>query len=223
MPEIVTNEPAALLLSAPQQDVVLPVKSALDGLQHIDAKLFSERLSELVYLSNVLIAGTILDGKRCDEVAAAQAALATCNIGLSYLGEDTSDADAVCEGLVRLFRIGWQILLQIPKHLTAQLVSTLRSTEFTAKLFDRRWILSEVDATLDELVGHVDNSRFSEAKTNLAFISLVIEPETCDALQLLISDYPRYPLDGQLRYIESMEDISNIDNFMATLGHHARS
>lgn len=220
--EIVTDKPSALLLSGPEQDDVLAVKSALDGLQHVDPELFSERLSELVYLSNVLIAGTVLDGKRFDEVEAAHAALATCNIGMSYLGEDNGDAQFIREGLVRLFRIGWQILLQIPKHVTEQLVSTLRSTEVTKKLFDRRWILSEVDGTLDELVEHVDNARFSEAKTNLVFISLVVEQDTCDALQLMISDYPRYPFDNRTRYIESMDDISNIDNFLGSLADYAK-
>ena len=141
---------------------------------------------------------------------------------MSYLGEGMGDDQSVREGLVRLFRIGWQILLQIPKHVTEQVVATLRSTEVTQKLFDRRWILSEVDATLDELVEHVNNARFGEANTNLVFISLVIEQETCDALQLMISDYPRYPLDSQTRYIESMDDISNIDNFLGSLANYAK-
>jgi hypothetical protein len=220
--EIVTNEPSTLRLSAPEQDDVLPVKCALDGLQHIDAKLFSDRLSELVYLSNVLIAGTILDGKRFDETEAAHAVLATCNIGMSYLGGDMADDQSVRDGLVRLFRIGWQILLQIPRHVTAQLVATLRSSEVTQKLFDRKWILSEVDATLDELVEQVDNARFSDAKTSLMFISLVVEQRTCDALQVMISDYPRYPLDHQIRYVESMHDLSNIDHFLGSLADHAK-
>ena len=51
------------------------LKSALDALQHVDPALFSERLSELVYLSNVLIAGTMLDGKRFEEVEAARQCL----------------------------------------------------------------------------------------------------------------------------------------------------
>ena len=220
--EIVTNDPPTLLLSAPEQADVLPVKSVLDGLQHIDAKLFAERLSELVYLSNVLIAGTILDGKRFDETEAAHAVLATCNIGMSYLGEDLADDQSVRDGLVRLFRIGWQILLQIPRHVTAQLVATLRSSEVTQKLFDRKWILSEVDATLDELVEQVDNARFSDAKTSLMFISLVVEQHTCDALQVMISDYPRYPLEHQIRYVESMNDLSNIDHFLGSLADHAK-
>ncbi|MFP6815858.1 MAG: hypothetical protein VB949_09365 [Pseudomonadales bacterium] len=215
--EIVVNEPSALLLTTSATEEVLPVKSVRDGLQHVDGKLFSERLSELVYLSNVLIAGTMLDGKRFDEVEAAHAALATCNIGMSYLSDDVAEEEAVRDGLVRLFRIGWQILLQIPKHVTLQLVSTLRSTEITTRLFDRRWILSEVDATLDELVEHVDQARFDEARTSLAFVSLVIEQETCDALQLMVSDYPRYPLGTEPRFVESMDDLSKIDDFLGSL------
>ena len=147
--------------------------------------------------------------------------VATCNIGMSYL-EDMGDDQSVRDGLVRLFRIGWSILQQIPSHVTGQLVATLRSTDVTTRLFDRKWILSEVDATLDELVDHVSKARFGEAKTNLAFISLVVEQETCEALQLLISDYPRYPLDRQTRYIVSMDDITNINNFLDSLADCAR-
>jgi hypothetical protein len=224
--EIVSDEPTTLLLSAPDPADVLPVKSALDGLQYKDANLFAQRLSELVYLSNVLIAGTILDGKRFEEVEAAHAVLATCNIGMSYLGEDLEEDrggdQSVRDGLVRLFRIGWQILLQIPKHVTEQLVATLRSAEVTQKLFDRKWILAEVDATLDELVEQVDSARFGDAKTSLMFISLVVEQQTCDALQVMISDYPRYPLERQIRYVESMDDLSNIDNFLGALASHAK-
>ena len=219
--EIVTNDRSILLLSAPVQDDVLPVKSALERLQRDDAELFSRRLSELIYLSNVLIAGTTVNGRRFDDTQAAQAVLATCNVGMSYL-EEMGDDQSVRDGLVRLFRIGWSILQQIPSHVTGQLVATLRSTDVTTRLFDRKWILSEVDATLDELVDHVSKARFGEAKTNLAFISLVIEQETCEALQLLISDYPRYPLGQQTRYIASMDDITNINNFLDSLADCAR-
>ena len=141
---------------------------------------------------------------------------------MSYLSDDEADTDPVRDGLVRLFRIGWQILLQIPKHVAEQLVSTLRSNEVSKKLFDRRWILSEVDATLDELIDHVDNGRFGEARVSLVFISLVVEQETCDALELMISDYPRYPLDNKTRYIESMDDITNINHYLSSLADHAK-
>lgn len=220
--EIITDNSSTLLLSAPDQADVLPIKSALDNLQRIDAKLFAERLSELVYLSNVLIAGTTIRGKRFDEVEAAHAILSTCNIGMSYLSDDKEDTVPVRDGLVRLFRIGWQILLQIPQHVAEQLVSTLRSSEFSKKLFDRRWILSEVDATLDELIAHVDNGRFNDVQTSLVFISLVIEQETCNALELIISDYPRYPLDNKTRFIESMDDITNINHYLTSLADRAK-
>ena len=141
---------------------------------------------------------------------------------MSYLDGDMADDQSVRDGLVRLFRIGWQILLQIPRHVTEQLVATLRSSEVTQKLFDRKWILSVVDATLNELVEQVDNARFSDAKTSLMFISLVLEQHTCDALQVMISDYPRYPLDHQIRYVESMNDLSNIDHFLGSLAMSSR-
>ncbi|MCZ6641155.1 MAG: hypothetical protein O7F71_06235, partial [Gammaproteobacteria bacterium] len=220
--EIVNTGFSGLLLAAPEQEDVLPVKAALDGLQELDPGLFTQRLSELVYLSNVLIAGTALDGKRFGEVDAAHAVLATCNIGMSYFGEGSGDDQSVRDGLVRLFRIGWQILQQIPLHTADRLVTSLRSKKVTKSLFDRAWILSEVDATLDEFIGHVRAARFAEVKDALFFISLILSQETCDALQMLINDYPRYPLDDTLRHFESIEDIANLDAFMTSLADHAK-
>lgn len=66
------------------------------------------------------------------------------------------------------------------------------------------------------LISSVDNARFGEAKTSLVLISLVLDQETSDALQLMICDYPRYPVDGQTRFIESMDDITNINNFLGS-------
>ncbi|MCZ6619722.1 MAG: DUF6178 family protein [Gammaproteobacteria bacterium] len=220
--EIVSDEFSGLLLPAPEYDDVLPVKMALDGLQKIEPELFSLRLRELVYLSNVLISGTSLDGKRFDEIEAAHAVLASCNLGMSYLGQQPGDDEAVRDGLVRLFRIGWQILQQIPLHAADKLVTSLRSQKVTKRLLNRRWILSEVDATLDELIEQVGNARFTEAKNSLFFISLVIEQETCDVLQALIDDYPRYPFDETIRHVESMADISNINRYLTTLCDHAK-
>lgn len=220
--EIVSDGFSGLLLPAPEQDGLLPVKEALDGLQRVDPGLFTKRLSELVYLSNVLIAGVTLDGRRFDEVDAAHAVLATCNIGMSYFGEGSGDGQSIRDGLVRLFRIGWQILQQIPDHAADRLVTTLRSKKVTRRLFDRAWILSQVDATLDEFIDHVRHARFAEVKNTLFFISLIVEQQTCDALQVMINEYPRYPLHETVRHVESMADISNIDDFLTSLADHAK-
>ena len=141
---------------------------------------------------------------------------------MSYFGEGPGDDQSVREGLVRLFRIGWQILQQIPLHTASQLVTTLRSTNVTKQLFDRAWILSEVDATLDDFIEHVHNARFNDVKEALHFISLVVEQEACDALQVMISDYPRYPLEPTTRYVESLADLSTIETYLASLAVHAK-
>ena len=141
---------------------------------------------------------------------------------MSYFGEGSGDDQSIRDGLVRLFRIGWQILQQIPDHAADRLVTTLRSKKVTRRLFDRAWILSQVDATLDEFIDHVRHARFAEVKNALFFISLIVEQQTCDTLQVMINEYPRYPLDETVRHVESMADISNIDDFLTSLADHAK-
>lgn len=217
--EIVGDSTQTLLLSAPEPGAVLPVKAALDRLQALDPAAFARRLSELVYLSNVLIAGTSLNGVRFDRNQAAHGVLATCNLGLSYVGEDSGEVDGLERGLVRLFRIGWKILRQTPGHITQVLIATLRSSAFTEKLYDRRWILQELKTTLDELADHVEHRRLGEAKDCLIFLSLVIEKPDCDALQALIAEFPQFPLEGQVRFLQSTEDLTDADGFVRALGN----
>ena len=69
---------------------------------------------------------------------------------------------------------------------------------------------------------HVESSSSAEVKNALFFISLIVEQQTCDALQVMINEYPRYPLDETVRHVESMADISNIDDFLTSLADQAK-
>jgi hypothetical protein len=77
----------------------------------------AQRLEELAFLVNVLVAGCPLRGERFTTSEAAAAALATCNLGLQALlgAEPTSERAAgrlVNESLDRAFRAGWRLLHQ---------------------------------------------------------------------------------------------------------------
>jgi hypothetical protein len=75
-----------------------------------DASLHARRMGELGYLANVLIAGCASGGRRLRPVEAAEAATATCNLGLEQLALADPAAALAATEADRLFRIGWHLL-----------------------------------------------------------------------------------------------------------------
>ena len=61
-------------------------RHALAALSVRDEAAHGERMRELSYLANVLVAGCSVRGRRMRPLEAAEAALATCNLGLERLG-----------------------------------------------------------------------------------------------------------------------------------------
>ncbi|NKB98762.1 MAG: hypothetical protein GKR90_09760 [Pseudomonadales bacterium] len=214
--EVIASGPT-LLLAGPEETTEMALKIELDRLQWVEPHLFSTRLAELVYLSNLLIAGETVGGKRFDQSEAARATLATCNFGWSYLRDEESIEDALSEGLVRLFRIGWKLLHGIPEQVARELAATLRSSAFAEKMYDKQWVLAELDTTLEELINEVVAHRYGEAKTSLTFISLVLEENETEALLAVVADYPRFSLEAELRYFQDVEDVTQLAGFVRAL------
>jgi hypothetical protein len=87
-----------------------------------DPHRHEERIRELAYLANVLVAGVGVRGTRLRPLDAAEAALATCNLGLERAVANSNDGQArapsksrAVEHLERLscdvlFRVGWRLL-----------------------------------------------------------------------------------------------------------------
>ena len=107
------------------------VKTVLGQMQ-TDADLFDDRMDELTFLANLLISGAEHNGERLSSDAAANLAVSTCNLGASHellltpapaeVGSTTDDPLEMVAamlsrepGLVKLFRIGWCLLTQLPE------------------------------------------------------------------------------------------------------------
>jgi hypothetical protein len=84
-----------------------------------DPRVHAERLEELAYLSNVLLAGCAHRGRSLRPVEAARLAMAVCEVGLerigaSIAGKRGADARASAawarHSAVKAFRIGWHLL-----------------------------------------------------------------------------------------------------------------
>jgi hypothetical protein len=75
-----------------------PLRAAL---AELDAATHEQRMRELAYLANVLLAGGVVDGRRFRPGEAVEAALAVCELGLDGRDLETTTCD-------QLFRIGWK-------------------------------------------------------------------------------------------------------------------
>lgn len=84
-----------------------------------DPRVHAERLEQLAYLANVLLAGCAYRGRSLRAVEAARLAMAVCEVGLARLapataGKRNADARARTEwaraGAVKVFRVGWHEL-----------------------------------------------------------------------------------------------------------------
>jgi len=96
----VAPTPRMLAETSEQQS---PARAALAALRQSDPVLHGQRLSELVYLANVLSAARSMDGDPIDQVDAVSEVLTFVDAGI-----DEAPDDAVRrQSLVRLFAIGW--------------------------------------------------------------------------------------------------------------------
>jgi hypothetical protein len=83
-----------------------------------DPKRYAQRMQELAYLANILMAGHSTEGRRYRPSEAAQAAVDICNRGLTTIlggGEKESSAPRAArvvadESAVKLFMVGWHEL-----------------------------------------------------------------------------------------------------------------
>jgi hypothetical protein len=104
--------PPRARLPAKGDDEQTMLSRALAELAERDAARHDERLRELGYLANLVVAGVERDGERLRALDAAERALATCNRGLQAVVARTGQTpvDALARhGCDKLFRIGWRL------------------------------------------------------------------------------------------------------------------
>lgn len=245
--EILSNAPPKLLTGPKDSREPMPeLQLRLDHLQLTNPHAFSARLGELVFLANVLVAGSWFQGGRFKEAEAAQAALACSNLGLDYVASHEAsirDRDDLitstlehAPGIVRLFQIGWHLLQRLPRASAQALISTLRSDEVREGLKKKLWMLAEVESAVShpDLLELVERGEFEDVSDNLLLLTLVLDQRACECLRTLITSLPRYPLQLNLgfrpgpattgsQYITSLRHLERIDQFLAQLGRLIRT
>ncbi len=212
--------------------------AALAQLAQTAPEIASRRLGELSFLSNVLMSGTEIQGKAFAETEAAKVAIATANLGATYLlsvdedepGEMQRAVQLLVEdpGVIRLFQIGYHLLCTLPGRCTEAV--------YRAKAIQARRpghvVIREMDEFLgsSKLTDRVNEGAYGEAKSIIDGLSAVMDSAACVALRCLIDPTPCFPrvLDGGAgpegiyvdkghRYIATLQDIERIAAFLHEL------
>lgn len=118
--DVISVSQAMPLLTASQDErhkIVdeLMLRVGLSELHEKEIGLYDRRIKELNYLANILMAGCSIDDRKFRPFEAADAALATSNLGLEHIVTGRISKKKLAEilentSVVKLFRLGWNIL-----------------------------------------------------------------------------------------------------------------
>jgi len=197
--EIADDAPGPLLLSSgPGHSEAHPgLTRALVELAGRDPVRHTERLRELGYLANTLLAGAGARGERLRPLEAAQAALATCSLGLEYAQPETS-------GPNQLDRLSCDVLFRIGARLLHDQVS-VPATAAIDRVASRAARATEdpvARGALERLAGSARTAlaerRPASLGARLDVLAKTIGGEAVAALAALGDDLPALPSeDGQ--------------------------
>jgi hypothetical protein len=177
----------------------LPLAEAMRFISQKEPGLYSQRLTELSYLSNTLISGCGFKGGTFQPKEAAEAAFSVCNLGSEFL----LIADAESEEnqpigpwttllkrrhLVKLFQVGWNILFDNVVLYTAKAV-----LEFVNHLKDETTD-SEQACPMTHMVNRLRccilSGRPWEFNKEMDYLQIFLDGETTMAIAELLQEYP---------------------------------
>lgn len=109
--EVADARPSLPQLEAPDA-VGQAFRHAMSRQRQTDPALYGQRMQELAYLANVLVAGAGRAARRLRPFEAAEAAVTFCNVGLEHLALTTGGdpADLLAQHAAKLFQIGWHLV-----------------------------------------------------------------------------------------------------------------
>jgi hypothetical protein len=241
----IVGDASPKLLTGPKasREPVLELQAHLDRLQITRPDVFVARLGELIFLANVLMAGSWYQGGRFTEAEAARAALACANLGLDFvLNEERAMSSARraqfiemtledAPGIVRLFQVGWNLLQALPMRSAVSLIEALRSDHVRAQLKHKRWMLDEIEIAVNDpdIFDLIEQGEFADVADNLVLLSLVLDARACHCLRTLIADLPRFPQQLNLgferaqastnesQYVSTVQQLNKVDGFLQRL------
>ena len=201
---------------APSDETCDSFSQAVRELHLQAAEIHAQRMAELAYLANVLVAGCSIEGRSFRSVEAARAVVAACSLGLEYLHETKAGSGAPIDivqsqGADKLFMIGWWFLHQGVVTPAARCLERLLAHE-AGRVSDRR-LGNELGQATAALRSALAVKKPWTARSKLVVLCDFIEPADWSALLSLIDECPH--LSGKLRSIDEAQTVGEI-RFVAT-------
>jgi hypothetical protein len=213
----------------------MPLVRAMQVLRAVEKEAYGRRRGEVTYLANVLMTGCSIRGRRFRPVEAAEAAMATCQLGAEHLtGRSLVDAEdrdpanltqlLVDSDMVRLFNCGWRILhervgmpaarslAELVRRVKDTIHDTWRRRELLGKLLSLDKKIKEgrpwlFAPEMDDLLGEIDNDVLAQ-------------------LSDLLSEYPVLPSvlqrpedNGRVSMIHTCGQVAIIERYLTELKH----
>lgn len=235
------KEPDGLLLSdesgANKPQLYLDQK--LQELQTTRPDLGVIRTNEIVYLSNVLVEGTTLDGRRIEERESMQIVRQTCNLGLTHCVYEIpweSESEILLEflvhepGLIKAFNVGYWLIMAVRHRVHTAVQDALLSEQVQRKLHDAHWLTTQFSTGSATHESRRAEKRLSLGNLNAVLddLSILCDNNFCQQLKILGADLPRFPnsldavspsihVDKSWRFISLNEEINAIRNLLSNL------
>jgi hypothetical protein len=216
--EVLPESQAVALLEAPGTGA-RRVQHAIVALRERDPATYAERMQELAYLANVLLAGCSLEGRSFRAVEAAEAVVATCDLGLDYVlhagparrraGEPPEQAVAVLatEGAVKLFRIGWRLLHERSLQAARGVLAVLRRGEVAQP--------KQLAAATSTLTSAIAAGKPWLALGKLAVLAEILDPRAVELVRAVLDECPCTPRAREAegppsRFVASLAELDEL-------------
>ena len=235
--QIIERSPARSLLLGPVATQRLYLKRALQELQQRNPAALEQRLDEIVYLANVLVSGSSIQGGAFTEAEAANAVYGTCNLGMEFcVTEEPFDTEAAMidsflldePGLIKAFEIGYHLICQLPTKVIVAVARNLTSTAAQRRLHQQTWIAEQISRLVGKanLQAGVSEEALGNVRDLFETMSTLFDSEACQQMRILCDSFPCFPrslepgfspgirVETGRRYIESPSDIKTILAFL---------
>lgn len=142
--------------------------------------------------------------------------MGTCNLAHEVYPELSINEEPV---LVRLFKVGWHGIEQIPKQGLAALRQALSQLAVSNQDKGRKWVIQQVcdDLNRPSLDANIETRQFKAVHDNLDLLSLIYDAETVSRLKHLINDTPCWSESSGLRFIRCQDDLKQVAKYLKDL------
>lgn len=216
------------------------LQQQLQTLARSDVVATQCRQREIVYLSNILMAGVLINGNTLNSKDAMVVATNTINLGLTYcIFSDPwlNEEDHLSEflenepGLIKAFNIGYRLLLTLAHRAEQALVAAIDHDDVRQFLKNDRAWADEVNHWLVryQTQRQTHRSHHYSLSQVTELLSVYCNPTTCAELGIIGDDFPRFPaslapnfrpgirVDKSAHFVSNPEELEILTTYLTTV------